>query len=201
MFEFFKEIQPKGLALVYYPDGTIEYALSQYKEVIEKIKNEYIPNHQFDLVEISTTPNCCCPECAKYIGRVYSLTGLDKRFPKFPRWLAQTQCAHCCLEISVCTYGFSNMFYAINIDGDVFEVSNRPFVDDRPQDCIDYYYKLVTDYEEEQCDRKDYACLELELPDAAPKSYSAYRRMKKQKTKGYLKLVEAATEHGIKLPL
>lgn len=201
MFEFFKEMQPKGLAKVWFHDEAIEHALTKNEQVIKEIVNDYIPNHNFDLIEVSSTPACCCPECAKYIRRVYSLKGLDERFPKFPDWLAKTQGAHCCLDFSVCLNGFYNLLQHVHLDGDVFEVSNRPFVDDRSQEYIDYYYQLVSDYEEEQRDRKDYACLELELSDIAPKSYGAYRRMKKQKTKGYLKLVEAAAEHGIELPI
>lgn len=199
MFEYIKELSPIGLCKTSpNPDEIIELHIAGYEAVITQIKEKYIKECNSDLVEVSSMPVCCCPECAKYIGRIYSLTGLDDRFPLFPSWLEKTKCAHCGIEVYPFIYGASFPTY---VKGDVFETSNRPFVDDRPEECIDNYYKIVADYEEEQRDRKDYACLELELSDIAPKSYGAYRRMKKQKTKGYLKLVEAAAEHGIELPI
>lgn len=199
MYEYIKELTPIGLCVTYSnSDEIIQLHVDNYNSKICEIKDYYIIKHNSDLVEVSSTPVCCCPECAKYIGRIYSLTGMDARFPKFPKWLEDTKCAHCGIQIYPFIYGFSSPTY---VEGDIFKTSNRPFVDDRTQEDIDYYYKLVNDYEEEQRDRKDYACLELELSDIAPKSYGAYRRMKKQKTKGYLKLVEAAAEHGIELTM
>jgi len=199
MHKYIKELLPIGLCATYpNSDEVIETDIKSYEITITKIKEIYMKKHNSDLVEVSSTPACCCPECAKYIGRIYSLTGMDNRFPVFPLWLAQTKCAHCGIQIYPFIYGFSSPTY---VEGDIFETSNRPFVDDRPQEHINNYYKIIADYEEEQRDRKDYAYLELELSDIAPKSYGAYRRMKKQKTKGYLKLVEAAAEHGIELPI
>lgn len=37
-----------------------------------------------DLVEMSSHPNCCA-ECAKYQGRIYSVSGKDTRFPPLPK--------------------------------------------------------------------------------------------------------------------
>ena len=197
MFEYFKQLTPIGLCVTSpNADETIEIHINAYKASIALVE-EYILKHNSDLVEVSN-PNCCCPECAKYTGRIYSLKGLDKRFPKFPRWFAQTQCAHCGIQIYPFIYGFSSPTY---VEGDIFETSNRPFVDDRPQEYIDMYNQIIAEYLEDLQDRNDYAYLQQILPDATPKSYSAYRRMKNQKTKGYLKLVETAAEHGIELPL
>lgn len=197
MIETLKSLEPKG-TIVTIPDETIQLHCDCYDTTIERLENHYMIEDNSDLLQV-TTSNCCCSECAKYMGRIYSFTGKDKRFPMFPEWLRKTKCSHC-LGISIYpfVYGFSIARY---VEGDVIETSNKHYVDNRPQEDIDTYSRMIAEYEDEMRDRSIYPQLAEKLPDEAPKTYGAYRRMKKQKSKGYLKLVEAAKAVGIELPM
>jgi hypothetical protein len=47
--------------------------------------------------------------------------------------------------------------------------------------------------------RKEYYHIFYELPELAPKSFSAYSRMKNAQTKNFLKLKDQAIKHGISI--
>ena len=170
-----------------------------FDSTVSTIKERYIPQDNSDLVEVDVIRSCC-PECAKYQGRIYSLFGMDDRFPRLPEWLLQTKGAHCGHIMYPFIY-YPDIRTQTYVEGDVFETSNRPFEDDRPQEDIDIYLRIIAEYKEEQQDRATFAMLEEDYPDIAPKSYGAYRRMKKAKTKGYLKLAEELKKDNIELPL
>lgn len=76
---------------------------------------------------------CCCDECTKYRGRVYSITGKDKRFPKKPK-IQHCTCSG--LNFSPFIYGISepivNSFLNDN-NVDIIKFSNRPFVIERTE--------------------------------------------------------------------
>ena len=197
MFEELKSLEPKGTCIGT-PNDILQREYECFDLTIERLKQHYMIVEDSDLLEVTTT-TCCCSECAKYIGRIYSFTGMDKRFPLFPEWLLKTKCAHC-LGISIFPFVYGCSFPTY-VEGDIIETSNKPFVDERSQACIDNYNKNISDYEEEMKDRNIFPLLVEKCPDTAPKTYGAYRRMKKQKSKSYLKLVEAAKAVGIELPL
>lgn len=198
MEEYIKSLEPMGLSEAYFSKfGTVDYTPERFEAFVKKIKEECIPQYNSDLIEVTDSPACACPECAKYRERIFSLFGMDDRFPRFPEWLIKTKNLHCNLTM----YPFEYDVNTPTFSGDIFEMSNRPFVDDRPQEYIDTYYKLIAEYKEEQQDRATFAMLEEDYPDIAPKSYGAYRRMKKAKTKGYLKLAEELKKDNIELPL
>lgn len=197
MFDELKSLEPKGTGIIL-SEESIQGQFDVYNAVINRVKQLYMVEYDSDLIEVSTT-NCCCSECAKYIGRIYTLTGMDTRFPLFPEWLIKTKCAHC-LGISIFPFIYDS-HTPTYVEGDAIETSNKPFVDNRPQEHIDAYNRIISEYEEEMRDRGIYPLLVEKCPNTAPKTYGAYRRMKKQKSKGYLKLVEAAKAVGIELPL
>lgn len=86
--------------------------------------------YQSELVEMNIIP-CCCGECAKYQGRIYSLTGRDSRFPKLPDIVIKTGVIHKdCLHT---VYNYKEGDRPFYISGDIITVSNRPFVDDRSE--------------------------------------------------------------------
>lgn len=193
MWEYIKELMPKGECIIY---DNVDIKAETYTYVLNQIRNVYMKEYNSDLVEVSPS-RFCCPECAKYQGRIYSLTGMDSRFPLFPDWLSKTKCAHCEIDIDPFLYGVDTPSF----EGDIFEVSNRPFIDNRPQSEIDEYSQTIALFEEDQQDRALYAMLVEKCPEIAPKSYGSFRRMKSQKTKGYIKLAEEAKLCDIELPM
>ena len=167
-----------------------------------------------------------CPECARYQGRVYSISGNSKLFPALPNTLKQTGILH-----SGCHHSFSpyihnvshvNMNYIAQVNPlkdpryckDIVTFSNRPFVDDRTDECIQAseiarenrrlkkLHKERRDkiiLESIQRQREDYAdfdWLKLHFPDKCPSTATGYRRMKTQNTKNYQELRRLAAKLG-----
>jgi len=202
------------------------YALD-YSFIIQKVV-DMAKSFNTDLV-IMNVHNNACPECAKYQGRVFSLTGKDRRFPKIPDVFWKYGGIHpgCGHSFHPFIYGVTDgdMPYTLSVQKisnrkyarDIVAFSNRPFVDDRPQEDIDSAIRLNEErrleaehkrylwdhmIETEAArgeDARNFAWLQGHLPDMCPKSLSGYRRMKSQNTKNFQKLVAAAKEHGITL--
>lgn len=73
----------------------------------------------------------CCSECAKYRGRLFSISGKDKRFPKKPE---NYICTCSGLVYYPFIYNISKpIIYDYGIKMDILKFSNRPFVDDRTE--------------------------------------------------------------------
>lgn len=142
----------------------------------------------------------CCPECAKYRGRIFSITGKDKRFPKKP---AKYGCTCQGLTFSPFIYGVDEpMHYPKGVD--IISYSNRPFVDDRSdseKETYQHYLDCKIFESIKQQDRKDYDKLKKTLPSETPKTFSAYRRMKISETSNFLKIAEKAHDLGINIRL
>lgn len=200
------------------------YALD-YSFIVRRVVNA-AKSFNTDLVIMSVHGNAC-PECAKYQGRVFSLSGKDRRFPKIPDvfWKyggIHPGCGHSFypfiygvtdgdMSYTLSVQKISNRKYAKNI----VAFSNRPFVDDRPQEDIDsalqlkekerletehkrYLWDHMIESEASKgVDARNFAWLQENLPDICPKSLSGYRRMKSQNTKNFQKLAAAALVRGI----
>lgn len=163
-----------------------------------------------------------CPECAKYQGRVYSISGKSTLFPALPAQIKSTGCVHPGCHHMFFTYihgsthidmnqilavhPLVNRSYAKNIV--VF--SNRPFVDDRTDECKEAaeisraeraqkaYLKhrraeiVLESQIQKGKDYEDYDWIKKNIPDLCPASPTGYRRMKTQNTKNYQKIKERA---------
>ena len=147
-----------------------------------------------DLVEMSEhSPTCA--ECAKYQGRVYSISGKSKKFPKLPDQIAKNGCVHegCRHRLYPYFDGYSTPNYHENI----VEYSNSPFVDNRSPEEIAEYEKNIKEAADRKRDFDEYELIKQKLPDYAPKSLSGYRRMKNLKSKNYQLLKEKCANSGI----
>ncbi len=150
----------------------------------QKMYNRIYGGFNSDLVEIGYV-NSCCPICAKYRGRVFSLKGEDERFPLFPKDFHED----CGLRSFPFVYGISCPAHC-NKD-EIIEFSNRPFIDDRTEEQKAGYHRILQEREEDkqrEIDRTDYNWLWENMPEICPKSFSAYRRMKKSNSAGYQKI-------------
>lgn len=153
-----------------------------------------------DLVEVSWI-DVCCEVCGKYRGRIFSISGRDRRFPKFP--------ADFCLDCGLCAYpiieGVSVPMYS-NPEHMV-EEARRPFVDTRTLDEVKAYSekrqrmqreeeRRIEYVARERKDHADYAWIRENLPELLPKTFSGYRRMKTMNTANFQKLRAKALELG-----
>lgn len=150
-----------------------------------------------DLVEVGDIGGCC-PKCAKYRKRIYSLNGKDRRFPRFPSDF-HTNCGLCA---GFYCYGDLRPSFQCK---DIIKYSNRPFVDDRSQEEKETYQKRLNMIQmnpiyEPNPARTSYYLIKKYFPDLAPKSMSGYMRMYNAKSKNYLKLIDTVTAEGLRLP-
>lgn len=176
-------------------DERINEAIKLHNEALKKIL-DFASKYGTDLIEVSVHGSTC-EECAKYQGRIYSISGNDKRFPKYPDWLLSNACPYNCGLMSYpFIEGISEPTY---INGDVIEVSNRPFIDDRTPEQIAVFEARRDKILKERQYRIEYEQLQKLLPNEAPKKLSAYSRMKNSNSKGYLKLREKAKEYGLEI--
>lgn len=181
-----------------------------------------------DLVWLSVHRGACS-ECAKYQGRVFSLTGKSKRYPQIPLpfWTygkIHPYCRHTfypyiegvssgLLEEALTVQKIKKWRYTRNL----IAFSNRPFVDDRPQEEIDFSIqmaakrKAAAEQQEKLWnemipfeafrgeEKRKYKWIQDNLPELCPKSYSGFRRMKVQNTKNFQRLAVAAQEKGMEI--
>lgn len=182
--------------------------------------HERIQGH--DLIVCSYHENTC-EICSKYQGRVYSVSGKDKRFPKLPDVVLQYQGFHpgCRHTFFPYYYPYTNTVekYVLNETGeyvkkeyDAVEYSNRPFIDDRTEEekrkyierlqkeknPYDYNY-AKEHYLKRQACLKEYNLILEHLPECAPKSYSGYARMKTMNTKNFQNIVRKMKEKGFEI--
>lgn len=136
---------------------------------------------------------CTCGECAKYQGRVYSISGNSNVFPKLPERFLEYGGVH-----EGCNHYFYIYHEYISDSGykDIVEYSNRPYVDDRTDVQKEQYEVRHRNIEEAKRDKENYYWCWEHLEDLCPKSLSSYRRMKKINSKNFQKLKEAAMEYG-----
>lgn len=181
---------------------SLPYIFSEYHEGLRlsKISTDNTNLLDTDLVEM-TYMSGCCGLCAKYRGRIYSLSGNDKRFPKLPEQLLNRGIIHdndCGISFYPFIYGISTPIYCEK-DKEI-EYSNRPFIDDRTPDEISNYNQRMTKFKQEkqlENDRLEYYNILYKMPILAPKSFNSYRKMKYGNTTNFQSLKDAALKHGI----
>lgn len=157
-----------------------------------------------DLVQV-TSVSRCCEKCAMFRDRIYSVSGTDKRFPKFPDFLDDNP-NHCGLFAYPFIEGIS---FFRNRNGDTLadlsgiqkaiEYSNRPFVDDRTDEEKEKYEQYIAETANRKRDKEEFDWIREFLPELAPKSFGGYRRMKSSNSKNYQKLADAAKGKGHEL--
>ncbi|MEG1186050.1 MAG: phage minor capsid protein [Eubacterium sp.] len=146
-----------------------------------------------DFVECSSHENTC-GICSKYQGRIYSISGKSKKYPKLPKIVHQYCGFHeGCRHMFFASTEFSTPIFK----GDPVKVSNRPFRDERSKEEKRLYDKEKLDKKQQEQDKLEFDLLIEHLPQIAPKSFSGYRRMKNLKSKSYLILIEKALDSGL----
>lgn len=136
-----------------------------------------------------------CAECSKYQGRVFSISGKDKRFPKLPEHILRAGQIHKDCKHVMSPY-IIEMQSPQELRNDI-KFSNRPFIDSRSDKEKKLYEKQQYEDLMFTTDSKNYKELCRLLPSDAPKSFSGYRRMKNANTANYQKLVIKAKEIGL----
>jgi hypothetical protein len=139
-----------------------------------------------DLVQISSH-NSPCPICSVYEGRIYSISGNDKRYPKLDDVFANgystihPNCKHVVTP------------YFEEFDDNAEEnrkQSNRPFVVDKDKKAdIEAYYRDQATKAARRADRNLYEKVKLVAPKEAPKTFSGFRSMKRADSVKYQQII------------
>ena len=148
-----------------------------------------------DLFEM-TEHHPTCAECAKYQGRVYSISGKNKKFPEVPEIIKYKGQIH-----SKCRHDFYPFMEGSRsvLHPDIVRFSNRPFVDDRSDEEINEYEADTKKQADLIRDKSEYKKICDKLPDNAPKTFAGYRKMKNSKSDNYQKLKEICKSVGIRI--
>lgn len=160
-----------------------------------------------DLVAFHDYGSGCCAECAKMRGRVYSISGKNKKYPPLPEYAKIHGNFHsgCRCRMSLFIDGEETIFYKgkrVNAE----KISIRPWIDDRDEREKGLYTNYLQNIQKQEAeavqreewskkkgrDKLEYDAILEALPEIAPKSLAGYRRMKAQKTKNFKKIVNAA---------
>lgn len=173
-------------------DDPDESCQNNYNEL--KIQIERAIASGTDLLEMSEHP-LTCGECAKYQGRVFSISGKSDKFPKLPDSFLEYGGVH-----EGCNHTFYPYYEGMSISNyghkNIVAYSNRPFVDNRTKKQKEEWEKKVQYEESYEADKENYYwCLE-HLGAISPKSFSGYRRMKNTNSANFQKLKKAAKEQG-----
>lgn len=141
----------------------------------------------------------CCEQCAKYRGRWFSISGRDRNFPKLPN-LYECECFGLIFHPVIAGISEPGVETWFKKKVNIIKYSNRPYVDDRSEEEKENLRKYIEQkkYKEQlEKDKKEYAQICSLIPDCAPKSVSAYRKMKGNNTEEFRGLVEKAKNKGI----
>lgn len=172
---------------------TSHFAIEQFQNLIRKS----------DLIAFNSYGPIYCEECALYSGRVYSVSGKNKKYPKMPQSLIDCGCYHVgCHTGASCYYDYEwdKIFFKGN-HVDPKKSTFRKYVDDRTQEDIRSYEENMEkirkdDYSLYLEKKREYHYLKWLIPDIMPKSMAAYTRAKNQKNQSFIAIVNAAKEKG-----
>lgn len=164
--------------------------------------NRTLENCKFlgtDLVQVGDSESCC-DVCAKYRKRIFSLSGKDRKFPKFPDDFH----FECGLSVSPFIYKvMSPSFKCLSC----VMYSRRPFKDDRSKQEKENYKKRMEIIEREKYSMPEpnlahiiYYRFKPLFPDIFPKTVGAFSRMRNANSANYKKIISAVENAGYKIP-
>ncbi len=177
-----------------YTDDPDDYGKIAFKRTLESC--EYLKTH---LVEVGDL-GACCEICAKYRNRIYRLSGLNFKFPKFPKDF----CFQCGLGVFPFVEGTSEPTFQCR---NYYLYSRRPFRDDRSPEEIYNYKKLLEVRQKAKILKRPadlnhiiYYWFKPKFPNDFPKTASAFSRMRNANSPKYQKLVCLVENAGYKIP-
>ncbi|MEK3882416.1 phage minor capsid protein [Paenibacillus sp. PL2-23] len=141
-----------------YMAGVVHY--HQRKAHVTGIEKMVVQNG-LDLVYVNFV-GITCEFCAKYQGRVYSISGNDPRFPKLE--LRPPYHSHCVHSISA----WIEEYAPVDEVERMITTSNRPFTDNRTEANIRRYNEMQRDKSRKNETRKQWMRYKAVLPNDTP---------------------------------
>lgn len=159
-----------------YMNGVVQYNLR--KAHVTGAENT-IKQNGLDLVYVNFV-GITCEYCAKYQGRVYSISGSDPRFPKLEK--RPPYHSHCVHSISV----WIEEYQPADELERMLVTSNRPFTDNRTEANIQRYNEIQRDKVRKNETRKQWMRYKAVLPNDTPN----LKQFASQKARGIKKYSE-----------
>ena len=185
------------------------YAETLARSIVAETQNTCVKNtmkeHGKDLVKM-TSHYGCCPICAVYEGRVYSISGKDSRFPSLkslPGFKDGYNNLH-----PRCRHRIRPYIEKYNDVEKDMKNSNRPFeVDKSKESSINKYHEEQKKKAVLRNNRKQYKKIKIALGNDAPKSFQGFLKMKNAKNQEnyndlkerFKKVRQANNEGNVKL--
>jgi hypothetical protein len=159
-------------------------ARSTVREVTNTATIKQVQELGYDLVKMSEHPNAC-PICQKYQGRVYSISGKDKRFPKldvaFSSGYANIH--------PRCRHVLEPFVEELNDVDKYIKISNKPFKEpSKNSKQVQAYYKQQREKQQLRQDRLLWEKYKTVLGNEAPSTLAGFRRMKAANSDNYKEL-------------
>lgn len=159
------------------------YAETLARSIVAETQNTCVKNtmkeHGKDLVKM-TSHYGCCPICAVYEGRVYSISGKDSRFPylkSLPGFKDGYNNLH-----PRCRHRIRPYIEKYNDVEKDMKNSNRPFEVDKDKEAsVKAYYEEQKKKAVLRNNRKQYEKIKIALGNDAPKSFQGFLKMKNAK--------------------
>ena len=178
----FKTVDGKNLPLDFYAETLVRTKTSTARI---KAHSETYKEAGVNLMEVVGASDPC-PICGSYHNKVFSTDGHDERFPHvdveniFP--------LHHNCRCSVLPYVIEYEEEE-DIQNKINDSKNfDPKKDDRTEEQKKAYKDMQDARRKARQEMKDYDKIKSVLGNDAPKTLGAYRRMKREKSKGYIKL-------------
>ena len=153
--------------------------------------------------------NPCIKDCSSFSQRIYSVDGKDSRFPRLPEQFFSSYELHsnCQCFLSNYTYWDDAELDYIQYHGkechNIIEISNRPFVDDdrTPQmiECCNDIEQKKLKLIRHDVNMELYYRLKYTCPEIAPKTLSAFSRMRNSNSKKFQEMQAYALKHGLEI--
>jgi hypothetical protein len=204
MFEDAKQAQEWLNKLPQYTENGFDRLAKSSSDIVlnncKKIGSDLVVFHSHSV------NRSCCGECAKFNGRVYSISGKSKMYPKLPDYALKNGNFHPGCRCTMSAYFDGDGVYLRGKVVSAQEANSRLWEDDRSDEEKELYLKYISKQESTYfvdegkiADKNVYFELAKVLPNDVPKSFSAYRRMKNSNSPGFQKLREKAKEFGIQI--
>ncbi|PKH09853.1 phage minor capsid protein [Planomicrobium sp. MB-3u-38] len=155
-----------------YLAGTIQYF--QRKAHVDGAINRMTENGQ-DLLYVNSV-GITCSICAQYQGRVYSISGNDRRFPRLDR--RPPYHGHCVHS----AYPWNEEYQTAADVSEMLITSNRPFVDNRSEANIKKYEEMQLTTSRKNETRKQWMRYKSRMPDLPDlKTFASHKARNTQK--------------------
>jgi len=183
-----RQMQEQGFMTVQYGEGSKSrqvpidtyaqmVARTTTKEAGNTARENQLTENSYDLMQM-TKHYPTCEKCAPLQGRVYSISGKDKRFP--PISVAQPRGYK--ITHPHCRHVFLPWLEEFRTEDEIKQAikrSNAPFEDTRNAAEIALYDKQQAQNRQYRQEQHQYERYKARLGDGAPKTLAAFRRIKR----------------------